>query len=40
VGEGVVGEGVLKGVGSPVGDGVGAHVVQCKVTSASTPPVI
>jgi len=40
VGEGVVGDGVLKDVGSEVGDGVGAHVVQSKVTFLETPPVI
>jgi len=40
VGEGVVGDGVLTGVGREVGNGVGAQVVQSKVTVESTPPVI
>jgi len=39
VGEGVVGDGVLNGVGSEVGAGVGPHVVHCKVTLLETPPV-
>jgi len=39
VGEGVVGDGVLIGVGSEVGAGVGPHVVHLKVTLPATPPV-
>jgi len=39
VGEGVVGDGVLKGVGSEVGIGVGEHDVHRKVTLLGTPPV-
>jgi len=38
VGDGVVGEGVIKLVGDGVGDGVGVQVLQSNVRSESTPP--
>ena len=39
VGEGVVGDGVDKGLGTCVGDGVGPHVVHSNMRSTSIPPV-
>lgn len=39
VGDGVVGEGVIKFVGKEVGDGVGVQVLQPNVRMMSTPPV-
>jgi len=38
VGDGVVGEGVIKLVGNGLGDGVGVHVLQSNDREESTPP--
>lgn len=39
MGEGVVGDGVLMGVGKEVGAGVGAQVVHSRNTHFSVPPL-